>query len=102
MTTATTSGDGLDSASLPRARTDGPTPVLAFAALSLGLAAVATLGGMPPALVPFVLALGPTLLALLFAWREGHGAVRRLLASAVTRPRRRVWYALIGLPVAWA
>ena len=71
----------------------GVGTVLAFAGLSLGLAAAATLGGVPPALVPFVLALGPTVFALLFAWREGDGAVRRLLAMAVRRPNRRAWYA---------
>ncbi len=83
-------------------RTGGIGAVLAFAGLSLGLAAAATLGGAPPALVPFVLALGPLVFALLFAWREGNGAVRRLLATAVTRPDRRAWYALVALPVAWA
>jgi CAAX protease family protein len=84
------------------ARTGGVGTVLVFAGLSLGLAATATLGGVPPALVPFVLALGPTVFALLFAWREGDGAVRRLLAMAILRPNRRAWYALVGLPVAWA
>jgi membrane protease YdiL (CAAX protease family) len=57
---------------------------------------------MPPSLVPFLLALGPTVFALILAWREGGGAVRRLLRTAVTRPNRRVWYGLIALPVAWA
>jgi Zn-dependent protease with chaperone function len=84
------------------ARTGGVGTVLAFAGLSLGLAAAATLGGVPPALVPFVLALGPTVFALLFAWREGDGALRRLLAMTIRRPNRRAWYALVGLPFAWA
>jgi membrane protease YdiL (CAAX protease family) len=78
----------------------GTVPV--FAGLSVGLAAVATLGGVSPALVPFILALGPTVFALLLAWREGHGAVGRLLRTGVTRPNRRTWYALVALPVAWA
>jgi CAAX protease family protein len=84
------------------ARTGGLGTVLAFAGLSVGLAAAATLGGLSPTLVPFVLALGPTAFALLFTWREGDGAVRRLLATASTRPDRRRWYALVALPLVWA
>jgi CAAX protease family protein len=91
---------------LPRsdaaARTGGLGTVLVFAGTSLGLAAAATLGGVSPALVPFVLALGPTALALMLAWREGDGAARRLLAMAVHRPSRRAWYLLVALPFAWA
>ena len=83
-------------------RTGGLSMVLVFAGLSVTLAAVATLGGVPPALVPFVLAFGPLLFALVFAWREGDGAIRRLLATATKRPNRRAWYALVVLPVAWA
>jgi membrane protease YdiL (CAAX protease family) len=102
MSTATTTVGRLDPAMLAGTRTGGLGTVLVFAGLSLGLAAAATLGGVPPALVPFILALGPTAFALVFAWREGDGAVRRLLATATTRPTRRAWYALVGLPVAWA
>ena len=83
-------------------RTGGLHMVLVFAGLSLALAAAATLGGVPPALVPFVLAIGPLVFALIFAWREGDGAIRRLLATTTKRPNRRAWYALIVLPVAWA
>jgi membrane protease YdiL (CAAX protease family) len=82
--------------------TGGPGTVLVFAGLSVGLAAAVTLGGVPSALVPFVLAFGPAVLAVLLAWREGNGAVRRLLITAITRPSRRAWYALVGLPFAWA
>src|SRR4051794_40315514 len=88
--------------STTRARSGGVGTVLAFVGLSVGLAAGATLGRVPPALVPFVLALGPMVFALLFAWREGDGAFRRLLAMGVRRPNRRAWYALVGLPLAWA
>jgi len=102
MASVTTSDGRLEPAVTHRARAAGPGTVLTFAALSLGLAAAATLGGVPPALVPFVLALGPMVLAVGFAWREGDGAVRRLLARAVRPPNRRAWYALVGLPVAWA
>ncbi len=103
MSTVTTSAGRLEPAIAARPATGGLGHVLAFAGLSVGLAAAATLGGVPPALVPFVLALGPTVLALAFTWREGGGgAVRRLLGTAATRPNRRVWYALVALPIAWA
>ena len=84
------------------ARIGGLGHVLVFAALSVALAAGATYGGVTPALVPFVMAFGPTVFALAFAWREGGGAVRRLLRTGVTRPSRRAWYLIVALPFAWA
>ena len=101
MSTATAPAGRLER-STSGVRTAGVGTVIVFAGLSLGLAAAATLGGVPSALVPFVLAIGPMVFALLFAWREGDGALRRLLAMAVRRPDRRAWYALVGLPLAWA
>ena len=89
MSTATSPAGGLVR-SATGSRTGGVGTVLTFAGLSLGLAAAATLGGLPPTLVPFVLALGPTVIALTFAAREGDGAIRRLLKTAITRPDRRV------------
>jgi uncharacterized protein len=73
-----------------------------FAGLSVGLAILGSAAGVSPALLPFVLALGPTGIAIAMAWREGDGAVRRLLRTAVTRPPRRLWYAIVAVPVAWA
>lgn len=104
MSTSIASAGRLEPASAVGARTGGIGAVLVFAALSLGLAAAATLTGdtVPPAMVPFLLAFVPTLFALVFAWREGDGAVRRLLRTAVTRPSRRAWYLIVALPVAWA
>ena len=101
MSTPTASAGRLDPTTAGT-RTGGLGMVLVFAGLSVALAAVATLGGVPPALVPFVLAFGPLVFALVFAWREGDGAIRRLLATATKRPNRRAWYALVVLPVAWA
>ena len=98
----TTSTRHLEPALDTTARISGVGHVVAFAALSVGLAAAATLGGVPTAIVPFVLALGPTAFALTLAWREGSGALRRLLATAVTRPNRRAWYALVALPIMWS
>jgi uncharacterized protein len=102
MTIATASTGRLEPSVAATARTGGLGTVLTFAALSLAVAAAATLGGVPSGLVPFVMALAPTVLALVLAWREGDGAVRRLLRTAIKRPNRRAWYALIGLPLAWA
>src|SRR3954453_23561163 len=76
--------------------------VLTFVVLTVGLAAIATLGGVPTALVPFILALVPTVFALTLAWREGPGEVRRLLATAVTRPNRRAWEVLVAPPIGGA
>jgi membrane protease YdiL (CAAX protease family) len=101
MSTATAPTGRLEH-SATGARTGGLGTVLAFAGLSVGLAAAATLGGVSPALVPFVLALGPTAFALVLAWREGDGAVGRLLSMATRRPNRRAWYVLLGFPIAWS
>ena len=73
MSTPTASAGRLDPTAAGT-RTGGLGMVLVFAGLSVALAAAATLGGVPPALVPFVLALGPLVFALVFAWREGDGA----------------------------
>ena len=73
-----------------------------FVGLSLALTLVATLAGPPPALLPFILALGPTVIAVGLAWREGDGALGRLRHALTLRPRRRRWYLVLGLPIAWA
>src|SRR5687767_8188483 len=73
-----------------------------FFALSLALALVATVAGAPAALVPFILALGPTVIAVALASREGHGALGRLRHSLTLRPPRRRWYLVLGLPIVWA
>jgi hypothetical protein len=102
MSTAATSVGRLEPAVATDSGTGRIGTVLLFAGLNVGLAAAAVFGGLPSALVPFVLAFGSTVLALVFARREGHGAARRLLRGAVIRPSRRAWYWLVALPVAWA
>ena len=87
--------------------TDAPvrTQILSvgiFFALSLGLAAVAYAASLPPALMPFVLASGPTIIAIAIAWREGRGAVRRLFRSLTIRPRQARWYLTLLIPLVWA
>jgi len=75
---------------------------LVFAGSSVALATVATIAGTPRDLLPFILALGPTAIAVAMVWREGRGALPQLLRTAITRPSRRRWYALVALPVLWA
>jgi membrane protease YdiL (CAAX protease family) len=104
MSTTVASAGRLEPAAVLAPRSGGLGHVLVFAGLSVALAAAATLASdiVPSALAPFILAFGPTLIALAFAWREGHGALRRLLRSATTRPNRRMWYVVLALPVVWA
>jgi membrane protease YdiL (CAAX protease family) len=65
-----------------------------------GLAAVAS--GTSPALVPFLLAIGPAFIAVGLAWRERHGAVRRLRQMLTHRPADARWYIVLLIPVGWA
>jgi membrane protease YdiL (CAAX protease family) len=73
-----------------------------FVGLSLALALVSVVAGAPSTVLPFILALGPTLIALVLAWREGQGALGRLRHSLTIRPSRRRWYLVLGIPVVWA
>jgi uncharacterized protein len=88
--------------SLPEAHRRDLVRVAWFVGLSLSLATAAVVVGASPALIPFVLAVGPALIALTLAWREGHGAVRRLVHSLTIRPEDRRWYLVIAIPVGWA
>ena len=76
--------------------------VVWFVGLSLGLAAFAVVAGAPVALLPFVLAVGPAVIALVIAWREGHGALRLLLHSLTIRPADRRWYLVLVIPLLWS
>ena len=76
--------------------------VACFAGLSLGLAAVAVVARTPAAAVPFVLALGPAVIAAAIAWREGDGALRTLAHSLTIRPADRRWYLVLAVPVLWS
>lgn len=73
-----------------------------FIALSLSLALVSVVAGASASLLPFILALGPAVIAVGLAWREGHGALGRLGRLLKIRPARRVWYLALGIPVLWA
>ena len=59
-----------------------------FVGLCLLVAAISTLAsGAMQALVPFALAFLPAVIAIGLAWREGHGALRRLLQLAHDQTR---------------
>jgi membrane protease YdiL (CAAX protease family) len=73
-----------------------------FVGLSLALAALAVAAGAPVALLPFVLALGPAVIAIAIAWREGHGALRHLLHPLTIRSADRRWYLVLAIPVLWS
>jgi membrane protease YdiL (CAAX protease family) len=104
MTASTARADGLESSSseTAAATTRPMTTVAWFVGLSLSLALVSILAGAPATVLPFILALGPTGIALLLAWREGHGALGRLRRSLTLRPPRRRWYLVFGFPIVWA
>jgi membrane protease YdiL (CAAX protease family) len=68
---------------------------LAFAALA-SVAVIAS--GAQPTLLAFSLALSPAIIAIALAWREGHGAVRRLFHQLTVRPMNPVWYLTLLLP----
>jgi uncharacterized protein len=69
-------------------------------ALSLTVGAVAYIANTPAALMPFILACVPTLIAIALAWREG--AARRLFHSLTVRPRRASWYLVLLIPIGWS
>ena len=74
-----------------------------FVGLCLSVAAASAFAsGTMQALVPFALAFLPAVIAIALAWREGHGALRRLLHSLTIRPHDRRWYLTLLLPVVWA
>ena len=76
--------------------------VACFVGLSLGLGAVAIVARTPPAAVPFVLALGPAVIAAAIAWQEGNGSLRTLAHSLTIRPADRRWYLVLAIPVLWS
>lgn len=90
----------LDVPGSTRQQVQGATWFVGFCLALSGLAAIAS--GAAPALVPFLLALGPAFIAAGLAWREGHGALRRLRQSLTLRPVDARWYLVLAIPVLWA
>jgi membrane protease YdiL (CAAX protease family) len=75
-----------------------------FVVLCLALAAAgAIITIVSPAMasaVPFILALGPAIVAFGLAAREG--SAKALARTMWQRPSRRAWYLVIALPILWA
>jgi uncharacterized protein len=73
-----------------------------FVGLTLAFAALATaavlLSGAQPTLLAFGLALPPALIAMGLAWREGNGALGRLLRSLTVRPANPMWWLVLLIP----
>jgi membrane protease YdiL (CAAX protease family) len=71
--------------------------------ITLGFAAIASVlviaTGAPPTLLAFSLALPPAAIAIALAWREGHGAMRRLFRQLTVRPANPVWYLALLIPL---
>lgn len=82
---------------------DAARQVVWFVALCLALAAAsAALIPVAPQLVPFLLAMGPAVIALAIAWRAGHGSLRNLIRLLWRRPNRARWYLVLALPIGLA
>ena len=73
-----------------------------FVVICLVLAGIAFLPAMPTDVAPFVLALGPLVVALALALVEGNGAITRLIRTLTVIPQNRLWFLVIVLPVVWA
>lgn len=81
----------------------GPVGAVWYVGITLALAALATAGalgsGAEPTLLAFGLALPPALIAMGLAWREGNGALGRLLRSVTLRPANPMWYLVLLIPL---
>jgi hypothetical protein len=83
-------------------RRRGLLAVAAFVAVSLLLAAIAFLPAMPTELAPFLLALGPLVVAVAIAAWEGNDALGRLWRMLTKIPDNVLWFLTIAVPLAWA
>ena len=80
----------------------GLVAVAVFVGVCLLLAGIAFLPAMPTELAPFVLALGPLVIAVAIAWWEGNDALGRLGRMLTKIPDNVLWFLAIAVPVAWA
>jgi uncharacterized protein len=71
--------------------------VLAFTGIATAFTLVTAAA---PTLLAFALALPPALIAIGLAWREGEGAVGRLLRQVTARPANPMWWLALLIPVA--
>jgi uncharacterized protein len=83
-------------------RRRGLVSVALFVAICLVLAAIAFLPAMPTDLAPFLLALGPAVVAVVLALWEGNDALGRLWRMLTKIPDNVLWFLAVAVPVAWA
>ena len=80
----------------------GLISVSIFVVASLLLAAIAFLPAMPTDVAPFVLAIGPLVIALAIAAWEGNDALGRLMRTLTKIPDNVLWFLAVAVPIAWA
>jgi membrane protease YdiL (CAAX protease family) len=101
MTTTTATSPRDDAA---RSSPDQVAGVTWFVGITLAFALATTVAvvvsGANPNLLAFPLAFAPALIAVGLAWREGSGAVGRLLRQLTVLPSRPIWYAVLLIPLA--
>jgi membrane protease YdiL (CAAX protease family) len=82
---------------------DGVTGAAWYVGLTLAFAAIAGVliigSGAQPTLLAFALALPPALIAIGLAWRQGNGALPRLLRQLTVRPGNSMWYLVLLIPL---
>ena len=87
-----------------RSDRDQLTSLAWFVGITLAFALAVTVAvvtsGANPNLLAFPLAFSPAVIAVGLAWREGHGAVGRLLRQLTVLPAEPRWYAVLLIPLA--
>jgi membrane protease YdiL (CAAX protease family) len=100
MTTTTAIGPRGDTARSGRDQISGVTWFVGITlAFALAVTVAVVVSGADPNLLAFPLALAPALIAVGLAWREGGGAVSRLLRQLTVLPTRPRWYAVLLIPL---
>ena len=100
MTTTTAPAPRQDSSRSIRNPVVGARWYVGLTLAIAAIAAVAVIGtGAQPTLLAFALALPPALIAIGLAWREGDGAVGRLMRQLTVRPADPRWYLVLLIPV---
>jgi membrane protease YdiL (CAAX protease family) len=100
MTSSTTTAPQQDASPSSLSRITGAAWYVGLTLAFAAIAAVAVVGsGAQPTLLAFALALPPALIAIGLAWREGNGAVGRLLRQLKVRPANSMWYLVLLIPL---
>jgi membrane protease YdiL (CAAX protease family) len=101
MSTTVTAAPRAEVQPSQKTRLDG---VAWFVGIVLGfslLVTVVVIGSRAePTLLAFPLALAPAVIALGLAWREGNGALARLVRQVIAPPTRPIWWFALLIPLA--